>query len=158
MLLSELERMLYDSLHENKKLCLTAGLENQHSEDDVVYTPYSNVLPVGEAVFTPRHPVKDFEPAWKQIYHVRLQPRQERCEATALNAALYQARFSEDADGYHPSFEEDKEGVDSTWLEFPFLWYDVDDTETDALVKMTLYPNKLCSRYSMQRGLATAKN
>jgi hypothetical protein len=158
MQLSELERMLYDSLYENDYLFLTAGLENQHGDDEAVYTPYSNVLPVGEAVFTPSHPIVEVEPSWEQIYHVRLQPRRERCESTGLNAALYHARFSEHADGYHPSFEERKEGVDSTWVEFPFVWYDVDDTENDALVKMTLYPNKLCSRYSMQRGIATAKN
>ncbi len=158
MRLSELERMLYDSLHENPDLFLTVGLENQHCEDDVKYTPYSNVLPVGEAVFTPRHPVNDFKPSWEAMYHVRLRPGQACCEATVLNAALYQARFADHADGYHPGFEEEKEGVRSTWVEFPFAWYDVDDTEPDALVKMTLYPNKPCSRYSMQRGIATAKN
>lgn len=156
MSLSALERVLYDSLHENSELLLTTGFENKH-DDDRVYTPYTNVLPVGETVFTPRHPVSNVSLAWDTMYHVRLHPHQTCYDANELNTVLYQSRFAETADGYHPSFEEVNEGAESTWIEFPFVWYDVDGEEADSLVKITVYPDTPSSKYSMQRGLATAK-
>lgn len=151
-----MEALLDHSREDCDSVQVTTGFENKHAAGAVDYTPYTNVLPVGDAAFNPENPVAVFNPPWASLTHIRLYSSVRKYDPSRLNTILSGSPVIGRADEYHPSFEEPAM-TGSSWLEFPFAWYDVKDDTLDSLVKVTLYPDVASSKYSVQNGIVTKK-